>query len=261
MRRVCLYAGYDPNNKIQDYVVYMLKKLSMISDVYYMGNGNIPPDELFKLAPFTKMFYTSLHHQRDFGSWQRLISQIGWGKLSLYDELILCNDSVYGPLRNLEDIFMEMESRGYDFWSITADYAYNFHLHSYFMVFNNNVIKDKQFQYFWNCVPHNSEIQNCSIVLTPLLFERGFIGNSYIRSYRSENIMEQPQKMLDDFNLPFVKTKSFLPNNKYSSGSGFALRYNIRTKSDYDTKMINRHIKTNHLPQNLKQKLATLSGL
>ena len=261
MRRICLFAGYDQNNKIQDYVLYMIKKLAVISDVYYMGNGNIAPEELFKLAPYTKMFYTSLHGQRDFGSWQRLIAQIGWEKLALYDELILCNDSVYGPFKNLEDIFTEMESRGYDFWSMTADYAYSFHLHNYFMVFNNNVIRNRKFQSFWDNVPQHDAVRNCSLELTPLLFDLGFIGNSYIRCYRDENIMQQPQKMLQNFNLPFVKTKSFLPHNKYSSGSGLVLRYNIRTKSDYDTKMINRHIQANHLPQNLTQKIAALSGL
>ena len=47
MRRICLFAGYDKDNKIQDYVVYLIKELSKISEVYFMGNGRFPPDELF----------------------------------------------------------------------------------------------------------------------------------------------------------------------------------------------------------------------
>lgn len=261
MRRICLFAGYDPNDKIQDYVVYMIQKLAQISDVYYMGNGNFPPEELFKIAPYSKMFYTSRHRQRDYGSWQRLITQIGWKQLLSYDQLILCNDSVYGPLTDLSDIFAEMKGRGYDFWSITADYSYNYHLHSYFMVFNNDIIRNKAFQNFWNLIPQRSETRSCTFELTPLLLDEGFIGNSYIRSYRDENILQNPQKNEQNLCMPFLKTKSFLPGTEYTSGSGIALRFNIRTRSDYDTHLINRHILSNHAPQTVIQKLTILSGL
>ena len=88
MRRICLFAGYDKGDKIQDYVVYLIKELAKISDVYYMANGNMPPDELFKIAPYTKMFYSKRHDLRDFGSWRYLIEQLGWDKIAEYDELV-----------------------------------------------------------------------------------------------------------------------------------------------------------------------------
>ena len=131
MRRICLFAGYDKYNQIQDYVVYLIKELAKISEVYFMGNGRFSPDELFKIAPYTQMFYSQHMPLKDFGCWQYLIAKLGWEKLEKYDELILCNDSVYGPLYNLEDFFRSMERKGYDFWSATSDYESNFHLHSY----------------------------------------------------------------------------------------------------------------------------------
>ena len=70
MRRICLFAGYDKDNKIQDYVVYLIKELSKISEVYFMGNGRFPPDELFKIAPYTQMFYSQRMPLKDFGCWQ-----------------------------------------------------------------------------------------------------------------------------------------------------------------------------------------------
>ena len=261
MRRICLFAGYDNHNKVQDYVVYMAKELSHISDVYYMASSQVPQNELDKLNPYAETVCATVHHQRDFGSWQRLIALLGWEKLMLCDELILCNDSVYGPLQNLEDIFKIMESRGYDFWSMTADYAYDFHLHNYFMVFSGAVVRSRVFQNFWSSIPRYSVIYNCSFELTPLLLENGFVGNSYIRGYRNENIMQQPRQMLQNFKVPFIKTKSFQPHNKYTAGSGLALRYRIRTNSNYNTGLINAHIKANHLPQSWGQKLALFSGL
>ena len=261
MRRICLFAGFDKENKIQDYVVYLIKELSKISDVYYMGNGAFPPDELFKIAPYTQMFYTKSHQMRDFGSWLYLIERLGWDKLAQYDELILCNDSIYGPITDLQDIFVQMERKGYDFWSITSDYEYNFHLHRYFMVFNNDVIKNEKFRNFWKSITYYYNVKNCEYELTPLLLNEGFIGNSYVRNFHKKNILQSPREMVQNFSIPFVKVKNFLPQNAYTMGSGLSLRYKIRTLSDYDTKLINRNIARNHYPQSFSQRLASWTGL
>ena len=36
MKRICLFAGYDSNNIIHDYVIYYLKELSTVADVQIM---------------------------------------------------------------------------------------------------------------------------------------------------------------------------------------------------------------------------------
>ena len=261
MRRICLFAGYDKGYKIQDYVVYMIKELSQISDVYYMADGVLPPDELFKIAPYTKMFYGKEHKLKDFGSWNYLISQLGWDKITKYDQLILCNDSVYGPLFDLHNIFKQMENRGYDFWSMTSDYAYNYHLHRYFMVFDHQVIVNKTFQNFWKSVPLSYNVKNCEFELTPLLINQGFVCNSYIRNYKQKNVLQTPQKLFKEIYPPFIKIKSFMPDNKYTAGSGLRLRYKIRKQTDYDTALINRHLNQNRTPQSWKQRLVKLSGI
>ncbi len=261
MRRICLFAGYDRGSKIQDYVVYMLKELAKLSEVYYMASSAMPPDELEKIAPYTQMFYTKPHQLRDFGSWRYLIEQLGWDKIACYDELILCNDSVYGPLFDLREVFVAMERKGYNFWGITADYQYNFHLHSYFMVFNREVVNNEKFRNFWQTIAFYHSVKNCEYELTPLLTAEGFVGNSYVRNYHQQNILQSPPELLQNFNVPFVKVKNFLPENPYTAGAGWGLRYKIRTRTDYDTGLINKHIAQNKYPQTLGQKFAALTGL
>ena len=39
MKRLCLFAGYDKNCIIRDYVIYYIKELSALSDVYYMADN------------------------------------------------------------------------------------------------------------------------------------------------------------------------------------------------------------------------------
>src|SRR5574344_2408346 len=219
MRRICLFAGYDKNNKIQDYVVYLLQQLAKISDVYYMGNGEFSATELAKIAPYTKMFYAKTHKMQDFGSWQFLISRLGWDKIAQYDEMILCNDSVYGPLCDLENVFWKMERKGYNFWSITSDYQYNFHLQRYFMVFNNEILVNEKFHNFWKTINFYYDVRNCEFELTPILTDMGFVGNSYIRNFERRNVLQMPEKLLDEYDVPFVKVKNFLPENVYTAGT------------------------------------------
>ena len=97
--------------------------------------------------------------------------------------------------------------------------------------------------------------------LTPLLTEQGFIGNSYIRTFKQENILRNPVQMLQDHQAPFIKVKSFLPENDYTAGTGIELRYQLRTKTDYDTSLIQKHINLAHLPQTMGQKIARFTGL
>lgn len=261
MRRICLFAGYDKSYKIQDYVVYMMHELSKISDVFYAGNGHIPPDELFKIAPYTKRLFTKEHQRRDFGSWHYLIEQLGWDKLLQYDEVVFCNDSVYGPLFNLETIFMQMRRRGLDFWSVTADYEYKYHLHRYFMVFNHDVIQNQSFQNFWQNIAQPVGSKYLEYKLTSLLAEEGFVGNSYIRNYKQTDILQMPETLLSNYSVPFIKVKSFLPENKYTAGSGLELRCRIRAHTNYDTALINKNIAANQYPQTWAQKFVLMTGI
>ena len=99
MKRICLFAGFNINGIIEDYVLYYLQELSKISDIYYLADNKIMPKEFEKITPYVKGAYGYKHGKYDFGSWQELINKISWEKIAEYDELILTNDSVFGPIR------------------------------------------------------------------------------------------------------------------------------------------------------------------
>ena len=137
MKRICLFAGYDSKNIIHDYVVYYLKELSTVSDIYYMADNEISETEKSKIMPYVKGAYGFNHKKYDFGSWYELIKIIGWEKISEYDELILANDSVFGPLYPMKDFFTKIEKDvEWDICGITRSFEKQvWHLNSYFLVF------------------------------------------------------------------------------------------------------------------------------
>ncbi len=245
-KRICLLAGYNSNNIIEDYVIYLAQGLSKISDVYYFADGKISQSELNKIRPYTKYAETAPHQGYDFGSWQYLIHYIGWSKLTEYDEMIICNDSIYGPMANLQDIFDYMELRGYDFWGLTENYNSNYYLDSYFMVFNNNILRNIKFQEFWQNITPGFSRKTYETVLTPFLTELGFVGNSYIKNYKKEDVLAYPVHLLKSKNMPFIRIKTLQEPDFYLKEPFFRIDSRIRKKSGYNTELIKKHLSSSN---------------
>ena len=242
--RICLLAGYDKKNILQDYVLYLARKLSKISDVYYFADGNFSPAELQKICPYTKYAASAPHKSYDFGSWQILINHIGWEKIMTYDEMIICNDSIYGPLSNMEDIFNYMDLRGYDFWGLTENYNSNYHLDSYFMVFKNDVLKHPKFHEFWNSIVPTTKRKTYESILTPFLTELGFTGNSYIKNYKKEDQLSYPLRLFKTSRMPFIRVNT-LKHPEYNLKEPiFYIDSRIENKTGYDKNLINNHLKS-----------------
>ena len=146
MKTICLFAGYDKEGVIDDYVIYYIKSLSQFSDVYYCGDFNPKNGELEKIKEITKDAIAFRHKKYDYGSWNELIQKIGWKNIQKYDQLILANDSCYGPLFSLDEVFSVMNEKKCDFWGLSCGKGYHIHIQSYFLVFRKKVLES-------DCIP------------------------------------------------------------------------------------------------------------
>ena len=119
-RRVCLFAGYDIDGLVDDYVVAAISELSRFADVFYLADGYVSETELAKLAPYTKGAWSQVHGAYDFGSAALLAeTYVGWDVIATYDELIITNDSYY-VLRPLDEMFARMDAQDCDWWGLQA---------------------------------------------------------------------------------------------------------------------------------------------
>lgn len=180
MKRICLFAGYSSKGVIEDYVLYYLQELSKISDVYYMADNKILPEELEKLTPYVKGAYGYSHGKYDFGSWQELINKISWDKIAEYDELILTNDSVFGPLCNFKDFIESLEKdKEWDLCGVNTAYDFHtWHLSSYFLIFRKNGFLSDTFKEHINSIEKEDNfkkvVEKYEIGLSRKMVEAGF---------------------------------------------------------------------------------------
>ena len=126
MKRIAIYFFEDQSGVVDDYVYYYLQNLQLVADkILVVVNGGIEEQYLSKLAAldldtiFTEKFTDKFDFYR-FG-----ISNCK--DLSSYDELILSDNSFFGPFFPLDKIFNDMENRNnredsdvsrFDFWGI-----------------------------------------------------------------------------------------------------------------------------------------------
>lgn len=224
MRRAAIFAHYDKDNIIDDYVIYYLKALKdIVHEIIFVSCNPIVESEKLKLDGIADFIIDEKHDEYDFGSYKRGYLYLK-ERLNDFDELIFANDSCYGPLYPLGEVFDKMETEEQcDFWGITknkfgmekreAKYitVRRPHIQSYFVVFNKNVFQSDVFADFINSIKHydikNEIIINYEIGLTELLENSAFKSGSYIKDlYRFNHVLASFWRLLiEKYKMPFVK--------------------------------------------------------
>src|SRR5574344_1021724 len=196
--RVAIFAHYDKDNIIDDYVIFYLRELKKVCEkIIFVSACDLSLDEKSKISDFTSAIIAQNHNEYDFGSYKRgFVYLKNAFSLSNIDELILANDSCFAPLFPLNDIFRSMQNVNCDFWGISENkfdinYNQNRHLQSYFLVFKKQIFQSKEFGEFLSSVTakkfKNDVIQNYEVGLSNMLFDKGFIGKSFLQKYTNEN--------------------------------------------------------------------------
>lgn len=151
--RVAVFAHYDADRVVDTYVLYYLEALrDLCGRVVFVSDGDLPQTEMAKLASLADHIITYRHGEYDFGSYKRgfdFARSEGW--MEDADQLVFANDSCYGPLTPLGEVFEKMEATGADAWSISANnFGYRdepaaWHMQSFFCVFDRKVFSSQGF--------------------------------------------------------------------------------------------------------------------
>ncbi len=116
-RRACLFAMYDPDGLVDDYVVSYVAELARHAEVFVLADGSMQDGQLERLSAATGAWVRA-HGGHDFGSWSLLARElVGWDALAAYDEVLLANDSCW-LLQPLDEVFAEMDTRPADLWGL-----------------------------------------------------------------------------------------------------------------------------------------------
>lgn len=242
MNRVAVFAHYDKNKRIEDYVTFYLKELKkVVSSIVFVSDSEIPPEEQNKIKDIVDYSVCTPHGEYDFGSYKRgFFLAKEKGLLENCDELIFCNDSCYAPLYPFERMFSDMSSRNVDFWGITMNRYIFPHVQSYFVVFKPQVFNNLKFEEFIAGIKKEQDkrdvILNYEIGLSKHLQELGFSFEVYSKiSKIKENVhvFHYKKSILAD-KIPTLK-RNIILNKEIKHVIPFRIKELIKhTNYDYD---------------------------
>ena len=186
MKRLAIFAHYDKQCIVDEYVVLYLESLKKSVDkIIFVSDCILSADELKKIDHLVFATICEEHGEYDFGSYKRGFF-FAKNSLENYDELVILNDSCY-LTSSLEAVFKEMTTRrAYDFWGLTLNQdCHPEHVQSYFLVFTKKVFTSDVFLKFFDSVKKEknkaSIILNYEIGLTIKLVEAGYKKDAFIK--------------------------------------------------------------------------------
>lgn len=222
---VTVYAIYSKNCKIEDYQLYLLKELHKISDyIIVVADNLIYENELIKLHNLCNAYIFNRHGEYDFGSYKRGYNYLVDNNiLKPNDNLLLINDSNYGPIYPLNNIINDFTNKKCDFYGLTVSTLFKPHLQSFFYIFRNNVYSSNVFKIFINNIKKELSplrvIYNYEVCFTEYLEQNGFKYASYISNNAIKNNKEyvipslHPYELISKHKYPFIKRKAFHSNS------------------------------------------------
>lgn len=223
--RAVVFAHYDKDFIVDDYVLYYLKELRTVCNcLVFVSCNELARGEEQKLNGLADYIIAEKHSEYDFGSYKRGYFFLkNNGKFKEFDELLFVNDSCFGPLYPLSTVFEKMKNSEADFWGITrnhrgmkfVDDKIKFcprpHIQSYFIAFRRSVFESEIFEKFMENICEHEEknriIEKYEIGLSETLEQYGFKSDEYVKFlYGLDNPMLKMWRFMLLFGkLPFLK--------------------------------------------------------
>lgn len=135
-----LFAHFDVQGVVDPYVAYYLKALHRLGAtiVFVSASPVLSAESVSTIRPFCAGIYTRRTLSFDFGSWHFawcILRQRGWS-LDQFDRFVIANDSVFGPLFPLEEMWGSFQ--GADMYGAIENTQMFSHLQSFFLAWDLN---------------------------------------------------------------------------------------------------------------------------
>jgi lipopolysaccharide biosynthesis protein len=231
-RTLVLFAHFDPHGVIDPYVVYYLKALHGLGAaiVFVSGSQTLTPESVAPIRALCAGIYTRRTLSLDFGSWHLawcILRQRGWS-LDQFDRFVLANDSVFGPLFPIEEMWGSFH--GADMYGPIENTQMFPHLQSFLLAWDLNVRTRAFLENFWDgftyVVHKGTVIWRYEVGLARRARQAGLrvkpfvsaatIENAYARSPahpwsgrisgRNNGTLYYWDNLIEDFRFPFLKT-------------------------------------------------------
>jgi len=276
--RIAIFIFYDPQGIVDDYVPYFLERLKpFLKNLIIVVNGELTAEGRKKLKPFTKNIFVRENIGYEPGAIKDVLFKFyGMSKILEHDELLICNDTFYGPFFDIKELFDKMDKTKCDFWGITEQAArknhHPKHIQSYFYNIKKSLLHNKHFINFFEKLPlpdnKQKAINNYEIAMSQFFLKADF---SYAAFANIEDFIEDDANKNFNYSVfapinllkgkcPFIKRGAFFDSSSltifFQGGeqSGYLMQF-IENYTEYSPKMIWQNLLRRANVTDIKDKL------
>lgn len=224
--RVVSYAIWDRRGGVEDYVLHALDALRPHAGrIIAVVNGTLTDDARAALATVTDEILVRENTGFDIAAHAAVLHHLG-AELADYDEVVMCNDTWFGPVRPFGPVFDRMDAQVLDFWGMTdhprlqpnpftGSGILPEHLQSFWIAARRSLHQSPQWQSYWETLPlfasYEDAVQQHEVLFTERFREGGFIARAAFphADYPSDHAALFNADLLLDAGCPVLKRRPF----------------------------------------------------
>lgn len=269
MKRIVFIVYYDFEGVVDDYFVFLLRSMRKVAEkIVAVSNCGIKENEQLKLECMVDELIERENIGFDAGAYKDIFTDYYKDeKWENWDEIILMNDTFYGPVYPIQHVFEIMDSSPCDFWGITEQKPLKWidgtilppHIQSYFLAVRRKMLCSNSFIEFWKQLEYPLKqyeaVLHFEVAFSTFFRSRGYNYNSYVSMNKHDYICDDNSLVWKKYiyelvaisKSPFIKKKAIEPLNFIMANK--TIEY-VRESTGYDVEMIINHI--NRLDYNNK---------
>ncbi len=151
--KIVLFMHYDGRGLVRPQLLaYMRAFKEQGRDVVFVSNAErLKPAMIPLLQELCVAILVRKNVGYDFGAWRDAIDELSLPRDNT-EEVILANDSVFGPLAPIGDLLRRLDYRDTDIWGLTESWQHRYHLQSFFLAFGPTALRAPAWRKFWDRV-------------------------------------------------------------------------------------------------------------
>lgn len=275
MRRLGIYATYCKSGIVDDYIIYYLSEIrKCLTTLVVVSNIKLTDESKKQVSEYADYIFERGDDGFDVGGLRSvMVEYFGWIKVRTYDELVLMNDSTFGPFYPFKEVFLKMSQyNDLDFWGLTERGKSDFdggevqfpeHIQLYFYVIRRKLLCSNDFEIFWNEIikkitNFRSAIFNYEFAFTQYFAKIGYKWDTYchLRGYETNNFRNNlspyhyaSYELIKKCRCPVLKRKLFtgeFVEMKYSGREDLMRIFQyIKEETNYDVNLMWKYILRN----------------
>ena len=235
MKRLGIFFFFEKNGVVDEFITYYLADLvKNLSELVIVCNGKLDAAGRAAFSQFTDHILMRENKGLDVWAYKTALDAYGWERLAEFDEIVMTNSTMMGPVRPLREMFDEMDqNQDLDFWGLSIHHGaqsnpfkgkhiYRYlpvHLQSHFIVYRKRFVQSAALQKYWDTMPmiesYNDSVQRYEAVFTKQFADKGFKWDVYVKTddlkdFTDYPLLLCPVRLMRDKKCPLFKRRNFM---------------------------------------------------